>query len=178
MATIPKRGFAAAGTQALAARRRGLAYVPEDRALFFGLTAREHLRLAAKKHDTEAIDLALEPFPALRAIIDRKAGSMSGGEQQMLAVARALAARPVALMIDELSLGLAPIVVERLLPMVRDVCDRTGIGVLLVEQHVNAALAIADRAAVMVRGEITLSGSAESLRRDPQALANAYLGNV
>ena len=161
---------------AIQSRRSGLAFVPEDRALFFGLTAREHLRLAAPKGDRSAIDDALAPFPALQAIVDRKAGSMSGGEQQMLAVARALAARPKVLMIDELSLGLAPIIVERLLPMVRAVCDTSGVGVLLVEQHVNAALAIADRAHVMVRGAITLSGPADAMQRDPNSLAAAYLG--
>ncbi len=167
---------ALSGATALAARARGLAFVPEDRALFFGLTAREHLRLAAPKGDRTAASEALALFPALEAIADRRAGSMSGGEQQMLAVARALAARPKAIMIDELSLGLAPIIVERLLPMVREICDTTGVGVLLVEQHVNAALTIADRAIVMVRGRVTLAGPAQDLRCTPDALTNAYLG--
>jgi branched-chain amino acid transport system ATP-binding protein len=155
--------------------RRGVAHVPEDRALFFGLSGREHLRLAARG-DREAIDRALQPFPALRAIIDRPAGLMSGGEQQMLAVARALAMRPQLLMIDELSLGLAPIVVESLLPLVRDVARDTGVGVLLVEQHVKAALAVADRAYVMVRGTITAEGPAAELAADPARIAESYLG--
>jgi branched-chain amino acid transport system ATP-binding protein len=161
---------------ALRLRARGLAYVPEDRALFFGLTGRQHLRLAARRGDHEAIDAAVEPFPALRAILDRKAGLMSGGEQQMLAVARALASRPKVLMVDELSLGLAPIVVEQLLPLMRDVCRDQGLGVLLVEQHVNAALSTADRAYVMVRGEISIAASAADLLRDSTALSDAYLG--
>jgi branched-chain amino acid transport system ATP-binding protein len=155
--------------------RRGVAHVPEDRGLFYGLSGREHLRLAARR-DHEAIENALQPFPALRAIIDRPAGLMSGGEQQMLAVARALAMRPQLLMIDELSLGLAPIVVESLLPLVRDVARDTGVGVLLVEQHVQAALAVADRAYVMVRGAITAEGSAAELAADPERITQSYLG--
>ncbi len=116
-----RTGRRRAGNRALELTRRGLAHVPEDRALFFGLTGREHLRLAAPRRDPSAIEAALAPFPALAEIIDRRAGLMSGGEQQMLAIARALAARPKLLMIDELSLGLAPIVVQSLLPAVRDV---------------------------------------------------------
>lgn len=161
---------------ALQLRESGLAYVPEDRALFFGLTGREHLRLAARRGDQGAIDAALAPFPALQAILDRKAGLLSGGEQQMLAVARALAARPKLIMIDELSLGLAPIVVEQLLPLMRDICREQNVGVVLVEQHVNAALEAADRAYVMVRGQISLADSADVLLRDAAALASAYLG--
>ena len=161
---------------ALGLRARGLAYVPEDRALFFGLTGRQHLRLAAARGDQAAIDAAVAPFPALRAILDRKAGLMSGGEQQMLAVARALAARPKIIMIDELSLGLAPIVVEQLLPLMREVCRDQGLGVLLVEQHVNAALATADRAYVMVRGTISIAAPAAELIADSAVLSNAYLG--
>ncbi len=163
---------------ALGLRARGLAYVPEDRALFFGLTARQHLKLAAARRDTDAIEAAVAPFPALRAILDRKAGLMSGGEQQMLAVARALAARPKVIMIDELSLGLAPIVVEQLLPLMRNICQDQGVGVLLVEQHVNAALSTADRAYVMVRGAISINASAAELLADSTALSNAYLGEA
>ena len=127
LTTTPRRRrrnmTASTASNALEARSLGLGYVPEDRALFFGLTAREHLRLAAPRRKGvnagDAVEAALAPFPPLREILDRKAGSMSGGEQQMLALARALVARPKMLMIDELSLGLAPIIVERLLPMVR-----------------------------------------------------------
>ena len=163
---------------ALRRRAEGVALVAEDRALFFGLTAREHLRLAARRGDDEAIDQALAPFAPLRAILDRRAGLMSGGEQQMLAVARALVARPKLLMIDELSLGLAPIVVESLLPLVASVAHDTGVGVLLVEQHVSAALQVADRALVMVRGEASSSRSAAELAHDASELASAYLGNT
>ena len=172
----PRSGKRKVVATALGLRARGLAYVPEDRALFFGLTGRQHLRLAAARGDQSAIDAAVAPFPALRAILDRKAGLMSGGEQQMLAVARALAARPKIIMIDELSLGLAPIVVEQLLPLMREVCRDQGLGVLLVEQHVNAALATADRAYVMVRGTISIAAPAAELISDSAALSNAYLG--
>lgn len=174
--TLPRGGRRRTTTTALTRRQQGLALVPEDRALFPGLTAREHLRLAARRRDHDAIDFALTPFPALRAIIDRRAGVMSGGEQQMLAVARALAARPRLLLIDELSLGLAPIVVESLLPRIADVAHDLDVGVLLVEQHVGAALGVADRALVLVRGEIVAAGAASDLAADAGALARAYVG--
>ena len=174
--TAPRR--TSIGNRALALVRRGVAHVPEDRALFFGLTGREHLRLAARRGDTEAIERALAPFPALAAIIDRRAGLMSGGEQQMLAIARALAGRPKLLMIDELSLGLAPIVVEQLLPTVARIARDAGVGVLLVEQHVNAVLAVADRAYVMVQGRVSASSSASELAADPAKLAARYLGGA
>jgi len=178
--TAGRRSAARRGTakRARALVRRGLAHVPEDRALFFSLTGREHLRLAGRRGDTEAATDALRPFPALASIIGRRAGLMSGGEQQMLAVARALTARPKLLMIDELSLGLAPIVVEQLLPLVGAIARDSGAGVLLVEQHVHAALAVADRAYVMVRGRITVTGSADELAADRGRMASAYLGGA
>jgi branched-chain amino acid transport system ATP-binding protein len=156
--------------------RRGVAHVPEDRGLAFSLSGREHLRIAASRGDADAVERALAPFPMLAAIIDRPAGLMSGGEQQMLAIARALATSPALLLVDELSLGLAPMVVDRLLALVRDVARDHDVGVLLVEQHVHAALATADRAAVMVRGRITMSGPAAALAADPELIARSYLG--
>ncbi len=160
----------------VARARHGLAHVPEERALFYGLSGRAHLRLAARRGDASAIADALAPFPALAAILDRPAGLMSGGEQQMLAIARALVARPRLLMIDELSLGLAPIIVEQLLGMVRTIARDTGVGVLLVEQHVDATLATADRAYVLVRGVVSSHGPAAQLAADPARLAKSYLG--
>ncbi|MEP6623084.1 MAG: ATP-binding cassette domain-containing protein [Acidimicrobiia bacterium] len=165
-----------AARHALMLVRRGVRHVPEDRALFFGLTGREHLRLAAPPRDRGAIERALAPFPVLEAIIDRRAGLMSGGEQQMLAIARALVGQPQLLMIDEMSLGLAPIVVEQLLPTVAGIAREHGIGVLLVEQHVHAVLAVADRAYVMAQGRISAEGSAANLAADPARLAGWYLG--
>jgi len=174
--TQPRTTRRNAAAHALTLVRRGVAHVPEDRALFYGLTGREHLRLATKRGEHDAVEQALEHFPALIPIIDRRAGLMSGGEQQMLAIARALVGRPQLLMIDELSLGLAPIVVETLLPAVARIARESGIGVLLVEQHVTAVLAVADRAYVLAQGRISASGSARALAADPELLAASYLG--
>jgi branched-chain amino acid transport system ATP-binding protein len=115
-------------------------------------------------------------FPALEPILDRRAGLLSGGEQQMLAIARALATRPKLLMIDEMSLGLAPIIVERILPVLRRVVDETGCGLLLVEQHVHLALEIADRGYVLSHGDLVLQGSAAELAADHHLLRASYLG--
>lgn len=161
----------------LALARSGLAHVPEDRALFFGLTAAENVRLGARRRDREAVEAALGPFPALSDMMDRRAGLLSGGEQQMVALARALAGRPRLLLIDEMSLGLAPLVIEELLPAVRAVADRTGAGVLIVEQHVRAALSVADRAYVLRRGEIAFEGTGEALRSRRDLLESSYLGD-
>ena len=108
---------------------------------------------------------------------DRRAGLLSGGEQQMLAVARALVAQPKVLMIDEMSLGLAPIIVERMLPLVRQIADETGAGVLLVEQHIHMALTVADRAYVMNHGEVVLEGSGKELAGRRDLLEASYLGD-
>ena len=159
--------------------RRGLAHVPEDRSLFFGLTVQENLKLGLRGNRAEqaaGYEEALELLPALRPLMGRRAGLLSGGEQQMLAMARALVGKPKLLLVDEMSLGLAPIIVERLLPIVRDIADRTGAGVLIVEQHVHLALEVADRAYVMSHGEIVLEGSAAELMERQDLLEASYLG--
>jgi len=159
--------------------RRGLAHVAEDRSLFFNLTVNENLKLGLRPDKTgmeAGLERALEMLPALRPLVNRRAGLLSGGEQQMLAVARALVSRPKLLLVDEMSLGLAPIIVEQLLPIVRDIADQTETGVLIVEQHVNLALNVADRGYVMNHGELVMEGSAEELLERQDLLEASYLG--
>ena len=161
--------------------RRSLALVPEGRALFPGLTVREHLRLAGGRgqragNRQSREDELLEMLPELRKCLGRKAGLLSGGEQQMLAVGRALVMRPRLLLVDEMSLGLAPVIVERLLPILRRAADELGSSVLFVEQHVALALEVADRAYVLTHGRIGLEGPAAELRERRELLAASYLG--
>jgi branched-chain amino acid transport system ATP-binding protein len=155
--------------------REGLTLIPEDRALFFDLTARENLRLAKRGASMEESDI-IEMLPELEKCLDRKAGVLSGGEQQMLTLARGLMTRPRLLMVDEMSLGLAPVIVERLMPVLRRIADDFGTAVLFVEQHVQQALELAERAYVMVNGKIVLQGTAEELRNRRDLLEASYLG--
>jgi ABC-type branched-subunit amino acid transport system ATPase component len=155
--------------------RLGIAHVPETRGVFFGLTVAEHLRLGHRGERLDA-EAAYRFFPALRELRDRRCGLLSGGEQQMLAVGRALARRPKLLLLDELSLGLAPLIVERLLPVVREYASETGCGVLLVEQHIQLALTVADRGYVLSHGEIVMHDRAEVLRDNRELLMASYFG--
>jgi len=159
----------------------GLVQVPEGRQLFDQMSVEENLQMGAfQRRDKKAIKDDLERvyrlFPALAGRRRQLAGSMSGGEQQMCAMARALMARPRLMMIDEMSLGLAPVVVDLLLETMKRIRSQ-GVTVLLVEQDVHAALSIADRGYVMETGEIVREGTAEELKNDPE-VQRVYLGEV
>ena len=156
----------------------GLVHVPQGRRLFGTMTVARNLLLGAyRRHDREVRDdvqRILQYFPALGDKLEREAGTLSGGEQQMVAIGRGLMARPKLLMIDEPSLGLAPKVVDRVMEIVKMI-NQDGTAVLLVEQDVVLALEIADRGYVLENGRIAMSGPAANLRQDP-AVRKAYLG--
>ena len=158
----------------------GIAQSPEGRQVFPDQTVRDNLMLGAyhRKASAAELDRDIEAqfaiFPRLRERASQVAGTMSGGEQQMLAIARALMARPKLLLLDEPSLGLAPLVVKEIFGVIRDL-KRHGVTILLVEQMANQALAVAERAYVLETGRITIEGSGAALRRDPRVRA-AYLG--
>ncbi len=160
-----------------AANGAGLILVPDDRSLFITLTVEENLRVAARKDGPVPRDM-LDVFPALEKRWDLKAGSLSGGEQQMLAMARALIQEPKVLLVDEMSMGLAPLVVEALFEAVRRIAADHGCAVVIVEQHVNVALGVADRAAVLSHGALVLDRDAAELRNRPDVLEQAYFGSA
>jgi branched-chain amino acid transport system ATP-binding protein len=146
---------------------RGLAFVSDERAVFMGLTVQQNCRISDVDHTA-----VLELFPELEPRLRVRAGMLSGGEQQMLALGRALARRPQLLLADELSLGLAPLIVTRLLDAVRAYVDATGAGALLVEQHARQALRVADRVLVMRDGRVVLEGTPAEVKGRLEA---AYL---
>jgi branched-chain amino acid transport system ATP-binding protein len=156
--------------------RRGLVHVPEGRRLFAGLPVRDNLRLGGWSTRNTDIDRVLALFPQLTARLHQVAGTLSGGEQQMCAIARGLMSRPELIMIDELSLGLAPLVVDEISAMLPGIAAG-GTAVLLVEQDVDTALSVSTRGYVMETGVIALSGTSPQLRADPR-IQQAYLGNL
>jgi branched-chain amino acid transport system ATP-binding protein len=156
--------------------RRGLAHVPEDRSLFFGLTVRENLQLGGAKGGRADLDTVLGYFPALEDLLPRKAGLLSGGEQQMLTLGRALASRPRLLLVDEMSLGLAPVIVEGMLPVLRQIAHDIGTAIVLVEQHIHMALTVADRAYVLSHGRLAVEGTRAELVDRRDLLEASYLG--
>jgi branched-chain amino acid transport system ATP-binding protein len=179
--TVTVLGQLVDGTRPHLIPRRGLAHVAEDRSLFFDLTVDENIRLGltGKRGSRRAAhERAMELLPALRPLGGRLAGLLSGGEQQMLALARALVSEPQCLLVDEMSLGLAPIIVERLLPIVRDIADQTGCAVVVVEQHVHMALQVADRGYVLNHGAVVLEGTAAELSASRAVLEASYLGDA
>ena len=154
----------------------GLILVPDFRALFTELTPIQNLKLAAPR----GADLGpvLELFPSLQRREKLRVGELSGGEQQMLAIACALVQSPKLLLIDEMSMGLAPVAVESLMPVIRRVADEHDASVIMVEQHVQLALEVADEAIVMVHGDVALSGSAAEYRNDNTAVEAAYMSGA
>jgi branched-chain amino acid transport system ATP-binding protein len=166
--TLPPHGVVA----------RGISHCPEGRRVFCDLSVRENLLmggyLLGKKELEERLAVVLDLFPRLRERIGQAGGTLSGGEQQMLAIARALMCKPKLLMLDEPSLGLAPLMVEKIFETVLDL-KKGGLTVLLVEQNASAALAISDRAYVLETGRVTLAGESAALALD-ERVAKAYLG--
>ncbi len=159
-------------------RAAGVAAVPEGHRVLTDLTVRDNLEAAgsmlSRADATDSVDDALGVFPELRERINQRAGTLSGGQQQMLALAQSLVSRPKYLLADELSLGLAPVVVARLVEAVRAIAA-AGTGVLLIEQFTTIALELATDASLMERGEITWSGAAAELRDNPELVRQAYL---
>jgi branched-chain amino acid transport system ATP-binding protein len=159
-------------------RAAGVAVVPEGRRLLSDLTVQDNLQVAtyslSRAEAQEGLEYALELFPELKPRLGVQARSLSGGEQQMLVLAQALVSKPKFMLIDELSLGLAPVVVKRLIPTIARVAE-SGIGVLLIEQFATVALGLARGAYVMGGGTIQFSGEAGELRKKPELLQSAYL---
>jgi branched-chain amino acid transport system ATP-binding protein len=179
-----ENGSVTVGEQRLTGRRpekvraAGVAVVPEGRRLLPELTVEDNLQVATYSLPQlvarERRARALELFPELKARLDAKGHSLSGGEQQMVVLAQALVSEPKFILIDELSLGLAPVVLKRLIPTIRTVAE-SGVGVLLIEQFATVALGLAERAYVMEGGKLRFSGLASELKERPELLESAYL---
>ncbi|QSI77288.1 ABC transporter ATP-binding protein [Niveibacterium microcysteis] len=174
-------GSAIAGMPAHKRLRAGIALVPEGRGIFTRLTVEENLRMGAytrsDKAEIEAdLQRVYEMLPRVKERLPQVAGTLSGGEQQMVAIGRALLSRPKLLLLDEPSMGLAPLIVEKIFEVIHTVMKQ-GVTVLLVEQNANLALGFSNRAYVMESGKITLSGSGQDLLHDPK-VRSAYLGEA
>jgi branched-chain amino acid transport system ATP-binding protein len=179
--TILHEGLPIGGLAPHRIARRGIAHVPEGRGVFANMTVLENLEMggyarASRKTAAEGVERAFDLFPRLRERRDQNAGTLSGGEQQMLAIGRALVQRPGLLLLDEPSMGLSPLLVGEIFRMIGEI-NRAGTTILLVEQNAFMALSVAHRAYVLETGEITLEGRAADLRKDPKVRA-AYLGDV
>jgi branched-chain amino acid transport system ATP-binding protein len=161
------------GASVQARARRGLRFVPAGRGLFPGLTVKENIRVSSR--DRDAIGRVVELAPTLAGLLDRRVGLLSGGEQQMLALAVVLVARPRMVLIDEMSTGLAPLVVQSMLPVLRSAADRDGAGVLMVEQHATAALEVSDRVVVLNQGRVVHEAPSAAVAERPELLTELYL---
>ena len=172
--TVAFRGESVQGRSIEQIAGMGISHVPEGRRLFSGLTVRDNLRLGGWRTRNTNIDRVVELFPRIGERLNQITGSMSGGEQQMCAIARGLMSEPHLMMIDELSLGLAPVVVDEIITRLPAIAA-SGTSILLVEQDVDAALTIAERAYVLETGHVVLSGNASDLLADPR-VQESYLG--
>jgi branched-chain amino acid transport system ATP-binding protein len=160
--------------------RLGVGHVPEGRGTFTNLTVEENLRVAAyTRHDKGTarrdLEMVLEYFPILKARMNQQAGTLSGGEQQMLAISRALMLRPRLMLLDEPSFGLAPLIVQEIFRIMRRINSEAKVGLLLVEQNAALALDLADHAYVLETGRVVMSGSAAEIKRD-EGIRKSYLG--
>lgn len=172
--TVTFRGRPLAGLSIEKIADLGLAHVPEGRRLFPGLSVRDNLKLGGWRNKSDDVDRIVELFPRVGERLTQTAGSMSGGEQQMVAIGRGLMSRPQLMMIDELSLGLAPVIVDEIISRLPDIAA-SGTSVLLVEQDVDAALSVAERAYVLETGRIVLQGKSGELLADKR-VQESYLG--
>jgi branched-chain amino acid transport system ATP-binding protein len=176
--SVKVNGNELAGRRPERIRAAGIAVVPEGRRLLSELSVEDNLKVATyslSRAEAEAgLSFALELFPELEARLGVPARSLSGGEQQMLVLAQGLVSKPSFMLIDELSLGLAPVVLQRLIPRIRTMAE-SGVGVLLIEQFATVALGLANQAHVMERGRLRFSGLASELNEKPELLESAYL---
>lgn len=163
---------------------KGICLVPERRQIFSSITVKDNLLLGAyhryrkdRKSIQEDYEQVVDLFPRLKQMLDRPGGLLSGGEQQMLAIGRGLMAKPKVLMLDEPSLGLAPLIVKDIMNILRKLCDEMGTTIILVEQNVKAALKVADRGCVLAHGKIAISGTPQELLHDPK-VQEAYFGKA
>ncbi|MGV0820994.1 ABC transporter ATP-binding protein [Martelella sp. AMO21009] len=172
--TIRFKGELVSGLPSHAIVRAGISQAPEGRQIFSNMTVRENLLIGGGRHGLSELDHVASLFPILKERINQEAGSLSGGEQQMLCIGRALMGKPEILLLDEPSLGLAPKIVKAIFDLIEKIRSE-GLSILIVEQNAKSVLRIADQAAVMEGGKIVLQGDAKELAADPR-VAEAYLG--
>lgn len=165
------------GCSIQAIARRGLTFLASDRGLFTQRTAAENLQLYRHRHSSVGVADVLDWFPSLGEHLDTKVGLLSGGEQQTLALACQLVADPRVMLIDELSHGLAPLIVAALMPILRRIVADTGVGILLVEQSLDHALSVADRAYLLSSGELMMSGTVDEVRAAGDVIEASYFGH-